>query len=445
MKRQQHLPPMPWELAGFAPQTPVLLALSGGADSRFLLDRLAKGSLRDGFPLLLAHVNHGIRGESADRDEDFCRTLAARYGLPIQVLHANVPALAKANGKGIEEEAREVRYRFFETLMREQNIPLLATAHQADDLMETMLFRIARGTGAGGLCSILPVRPFANGFVTRPLLKLTAREIRNACKREGLDYVEDETNAEQIYARNLIRGKVIPALEQLYQAPQKQAAKLAERLRQDEDYFAGAVNAVWQKSYQNQLPCAVVAELHPSIRARLFTRFLSENGVTADSAMLERAEGLVAGRNGRKIPLVGNVYLLKRQNYLVIEAKTEAIPAYHIPLCKGENHLPGGMVVTVGEGKPEKPTPRNPEMTAWKVQFPVLSAVIGAGYEWRTRREGDAVLLDGHHKKLRRLWRAAGVPELLRDRLPVLCNQNVIVWAPMVGFADRKKKNKPDT
>ena len=190
---------MPWELAGADPKTPVLLALSGGADSRLLLDRLAKGSKRWGFPLLLAHVHHGIRGESADRDADFCRALAEQYGLPIEVLFSNVPALAKAHGRGIEEEAREVRYAFFEELMRARNIPLLATAHQADDLLETMLFRIARGTGTAGLCAILPARRFANGFVTRPLLGLSAKEVRGACRAEGLKFTEDETNADPAY------------------------------------------------------------------------------------------------------------------------------------------------------------------------------------------------------------------------------------------------------
>ena len=167
---------MPWELADVSPQTPVLLALSGGADSRFLLHVLSKGAERDGFPILLAHVHHGIRGETADRDCEFCLSLAARYGLPIEVLRADVPTLAREHGRGLEEEARAVRYEFFGRLMRERGIHLLATAHQADDLLETMLFRMARGTGGGGLCAIPRVRKFGEGWLTRPLLELTAAE-----------------------------------------------------------------------------------------------------------------------------------------------------------------------------------------------------------------------------------------------------------------------------
>ena len=120
----------PAALAGVEPDIPVLLALSGGADSRALLDLLAEASRRDGFPLLLAHVNHGIRGEDAIRDREFCRSLAEQYGLQIAVLDADVPALAAERGQGIEETARAVRYEFFERLMRERSIPLLATLNE---------------------------------------------------------------------------------------------------------------------------------------------------------------------------------------------------------------------------------------------------------------------------------------------------------------------------
>ena len=149
---------MPWELAKTDPKTPVLLGLSGGADSRYLLHVLAQGAKRDGFPVYLAHVHHGIRGETADRDCAFCRELAKAYGFPIEVLYADVPAQAKEHGRGLEEEARRVRYDFFSRLMKQKGIPLLVTAHQADDLLETMLFRFARGTGGGGLCGMTAVR-----------------------------------------------------------------------------------------------------------------------------------------------------------------------------------------------------------------------------------------------------------------------------------------------
>jgi len=109
----------PWQQAGVDRESPVLLGLSGGADSRVLLHLLASASLRDGFPLLLAHVNHGIRGEEAIRDREFCKALAAEYGLELVILDADVPALAKENRRSLEEEARAVRYDFFARVMED--------------------------------------------------------------------------------------------------------------------------------------------------------------------------------------------------------------------------------------------------------------------------------------------------------------------------------------
>ena len=205
----------PQALAGLDKTTPVLLAFSGGADSRALLHFLATRANEDGFPLTLAHVNHGIRGEEALRDRGFCQAVAETYGLELCILDADIPSLAKEHGRGLEEEARVVRYEYFERLMRERRIPLLATAHHADDNLETVLFHLCRGTGLSGLCGIAPTRDLAYGILTRPLLQVSRREILAYCHNNNLEYVTDSTNSDTAYARNRIRGEVIPILSDL--------------------------------------------------------------------------------------------------------------------------------------------------------------------------------------------------------------------------------------
>ena len=101
--------PAPWRLAGVVPQTPILLAFSGGADSCALLHLLAELAKKVGFPLYAAHVNHGIRGSEADRDQVFCTRMSRQYGVRVCVCAADVPAVAKQSGKGLEETARESR------------------------------------------------------------------------------------------------------------------------------------------------------------------------------------------------------------------------------------------------------------------------------------------------------------------------------------------------
>ncbi len=438
MKPARGLIRMPWELAGTDPKTPVLLALSGGADSRFLLDVLAKRAERDGFSILLAHVHHGIRGETADRDCEFCASLADRYGLPIEILRADVPALAKASGRGLEEEARAVRYEFFARLMRERGIPLLATAHQADDLLETMLFRLARGTGAAGLAAIAPVRPFETGFLTRPLLQLTAAEIRAACAADGLDYVNDETNADPSYARNRIRREAVPALESLFPEPQKQAVRLSERLRADEDYFAGVVRAFFAENPSPSLSCEALGNLHPAVRSRVFSQWLSDAGYSADGALLARLDDLLAGANGRRASLSRRAYVARRRGMLAIETREPAVAPYRVPLSRGTVLLPCGITVTVGIA--DESTKIHNLSTEHALFFSPDPAMIMNGFYWRERRDGDAILRGGHRRPLRRLWREAEVSPALRARLPVLCAPDgSIAWAPYVGFSDEKR------
>ena len=126
----------PEELTGLPKDTPILMGYSGGADSTALLHMLSKMQEAYGTPVYAAHVHHGIRGEEADRDEQFCRNVASRLNIPLFVHHADVPRLSKEWGESVEATARRVRYSFFDSLMKEKGIPLLATAHNADDNLD---------------------------------------------------------------------------------------------------------------------------------------------------------------------------------------------------------------------------------------------------------------------------------------------------------------------
>ena len=129
----------PYILANLPKETPVLLAFSGGADSSALLSLLAEDSIKNGFSLSVAHFNHQIRGEEAERDARFCEGEAEKYNLPFYLGSADVPALAKDHKNSLENEAREQRYAFFEKVMRENGIQILVTAHHAEDNTETVL------------------------------------------------------------------------------------------------------------------------------------------------------------------------------------------------------------------------------------------------------------------------------------------------------------------
>ena len=130
-------------LSGLPKDTPILVAFSGGADSSALLSMTVEYARQSGAKIYAAHVNHCIRGDEADRDEEFCRKVAAGYGIEIFVLRADVPKLARERGESIETAARNVRYEFFSDIMKKHSIPILATAHNANDNLETVIFNIA--------------------------------------------------------------------------------------------------------------------------------------------------------------------------------------------------------------------------------------------------------------------------------------------------------------
>ena len=220
-------------LSGMSEDTPILVGLSGGADSSALLHMLSVYREKCGAKIYAAHVNHGIRGAEADRDEEFCREYAGSLGVEIFVLRADVPALAKERGESVETAARALRYSYFEQIMRENNIPILATAHNANDNLETVIFNIARGSGLSGVCGIPECRRTDHGIVIRPILSMEKREIIEYCRDNAISFVTDSTNIDTDYTRNLIRAEIIPVMQRINSGAVKNAIRMSESLRED--------------------------------------------------------------------------------------------------------------------------------------------------------------------------------------------------------------------
>lgn len=211
----------------------ILVGFSGGADSTALLDRLSR---LPGYSVAAVHVNHGIRGEEAIRDREFCRGFCRDRGIPFFCLDADVPAMRR-QGESLETAARRVRYGYFAAVMGEQDYPLLAVAHNADDNLETVLFRICRGTGLRGMCGIPPVRTFGSGYLVRPLLGVSREEILRYLGERELSYVTDSTNEETDAARNRLRLTVIPALRAATGDPVAGVTRMTRLLAADSRYL----------------------------------------------------------------------------------------------------------------------------------------------------------------------------------------------------------------
>ena len=189
----------------------VLLAVSGGVDSVVLAHLMHSAA----FPFAIAHCNFHLRPGECDRDESFVRDLAASYGVPFHVEHFDTAAYADAQGLGIEDAARRLRYDWFHTLCAAHGYPAILTAHHADDVAETFFLNLLRGTGLAGLHGILPVTERGGVALVRPLLPFSRADIEAYAAREGLAHVEDSTNASLLYRRNQVRHRLLPLLREI--------------------------------------------------------------------------------------------------------------------------------------------------------------------------------------------------------------------------------------
>lgn len=228
------------------PSRRLLLALSGGADSVALLLML----LDQGITPVAAHCNFHLRGSESDRDEAFVRQLCKEHGVRLMVKHFDTTGEATATGESIEMAARRLRYAWFEELLLTEHLDYICTAHHRDDQVETVLLNLVRGTGLAGLRGMKPIQ----GHVYRPLLNLMGREQIHAFLQERQQpWVEDSTNAETLYQRNLIRHELLPLMRRLNPQADNHIAEAAAHLQEAEQLIE-STQENWQKEHCICLP-----------------------------------------------------------------------------------------------------------------------------------------------------------------------------------------------
>ena len=432
--------------SGYAHDTPVLVAFSGGADSALLLHLLHRAGIR----LYAAHVHHGIRGAEADADLDFCRKVCKELSVPLFAIRINAPALAKKSGQSVETAAREARYRHFARLMKKHGIPLLATAHHADDNLETLLFRLCRGTGTRGLCGIAALAQLPGTTadeslcVFRPLLHLTKQEILNACDAHNVAYVTDATNASDDYARNRIRNRVVPELEMLFNHPQHAAARLSRAAREDCDALDAMADALYSTHARDgMLPLDVIAAQPAAISKRLITRLYADaTDRMAEAVHVDAVYAHACSGKPGSISLPGNLCAVIDRDALRIQPETaKTQQPYLLPLEQGLCEIEGtDVAIWCGMEKNQETVTKQATnvynlYTELQVRFDTIKGRIFL----RPLKEGDRILQGGMHKKICKLFGQHGVPLRLRSRLPLVCDEDGVLAVPGICLRDGAK------
>ena len=258
-------PPVRWQ------DVTMVAAVSGGADSIALVHSLLALSSDPSNRLVVAHVNHGLRGSESDRDERFVADLCARLGVPCEIRRIDATVFRKTGGRGIEAVARHARYECLKAIAAERGVRHVATGHTADDQAETILQRVLRGTGLRGLGGIPPVRSLSPGIaLVRPMLGFRREEILTFLAALGEPYREDSTNRDPRFRRNRIRRELLPLLIRDYNPNLPDALiRLGRLAGQTQSLVDRLVERLMDRAVrfidqaEVDLDCSVLSQEHP--------------------------------------------------------------------------------------------------------------------------------------------------------------------------------------
>ena len=422
------------------PGMEVLVGFSGGADSMALLLLLKEYGDKHEVGVRAVHVHHGIRGESADRDQAFCAKFCQERGIPLRIYRRDVPAYASAHHMSLEEAGREVRYKIFKRCLEDGFGERVALAHHQNDQAETMLFRLSRGTGLKGLGGMEPVRlPYI-----RPLLCVTRQEVIAWLKARHISWMEDESNQEVDYARNRIRKEILAPMEAAWPGTTARLAGTADRIRETESYLEYETGRAWERYAKETeggyaIELQAFTELHPAMQKLVLRKGMEllTGGKDLEAVHVEQLLNLVHGKRGGRTDLPGHAYGQLGYEALFLRkkaaAKTEVLPG--IPVKLGENAFAGQIFSAVVEeaGENEKiPTKR---YTKWFDYDKIKQGMV-----LRNRKPGDYLANGaGSHKKLKDYFIDQKVPREDRDRMILLADGNHIMWAVGMRISEEYK------
>ena len=438
----------------------LITAVSGGPDSVALLRVLAMIADQYDIAIVAAHLNHGLRGEESDREEDFVRMLG--QGMGIELISGKVDmAGLRERGKSLEELCREKRYAFLKQAAADYQATKIALGHHLQDQAETVLINFLRGSGSEGLRGMLPVR---EGMIIRPLLQITRKEILDFLKKEGLSFMTDSSNFQDFFLRNRIRHHLMPLLKEAFNPQvEENLARTAEIMRLDEDYMKGKVEEllkqgdVFQRDGERKILIPEFLKLHEALRRRIIKTLLaemSESGQGVGYRHVKAAADLAQGRQGGgSLDLPGNVVLRREYDLLIFSRRpggVETSPARALSVSAAPGKLHFRYPVEI----PGRVEVKEAGMTLdfRMVDKPSLSHLSGKGrivcmdYEKvrlplavRNAKPGDRIQPLGMAgtKKLKSFLIDEKVPRRCRQILPLLVDREAVLWIAGMRMSQR--------
>ncbi|MDM8527366.1 tRNA lysidine(34) synthetase TilS [Anaerolineales bacterium HSG24] len=431
----------------------IVVGVSGGADSLCLLHVLL--TIRTTIPLTLivAHLNHQLRGTESEKDELFVKDIAAQWQLPIVVERHNISQIATYNKQSIEEASRYTRYQFLGRVAQQVDASKIAVGHHADDQVETVLMHLIRGSGLSGLRGMLPLTSlddFANSHIIRPLLTISRQDITLYCQNEGLTPREDVSNQDTTFFRNRIRHALIPELKRYNPAIQKNIRHTSQIVTAEVDFLNDAFEQYWTRLITKSTASGVIfrrdewsllplAMKRRAIRRAIRTLIHSIKDIGFEH--VERAINVVEqGQTGACVTLPKGVTLFVTYHDLIITTLPLTVD-FETPYINKGQVIP----ITLNGVTPLGNT--GWQLTAKPITKEDITVTqIKRIYGWeayldtetikhtpllRSRLPGDRFSplgLHGRHQKIKTFMVNVKIPASQRDYVPLLVANKQILW-----------------
>ncbi len=426
------------------PKDTILGAISGGPDSMAMLNCLI--NLRDtlNFNLLIAHVNHGVRGQYAKRDQEFVRDIAKEYNIPFFTTNVDMVASGKELGISSEEAGRILRYGFFRRVLLDFGGGKISVAHNKNDQAETLIHRFLRGTGLDGLRAM----DFEQGDIIRPILNISREEIEAYIERENIPYVIDHTNLETTYTRNKIRLELIPYIKEnfnpnIIDTLYRLSSIASGEVEIIEEITKEKYNLLVKKTTNNSIifKGGLFNLETQAIRKRLIRKAIETllgNLQGVEEVHIEESLKLFEkAKTGKRIDIGRGLRARISYNDYIIElGQDEKNDLGLVNLKLGDNILEDwGIIISldlIPNDKIEVKNPYNKYIDFDKLEEPLFI---------RPRQKGDVFSplgMDGS-KKLKDYMIDKKIPQDKRDTTPILCDKSGIIWVIGYGLSDKYK------
>ena len=403
----------------------VIIGFSGGADSSALLHYFLSKSKE----VVCVHVNHMIRGEEATRDELFCSDVCKKYGVELVIKHIDIPKIAEEKKIGLEECARQERYKVLREEKEKRHFDAILTAHNANDNLESILFNLSRGTTISGLCGIKPV----NDDILRPLIFVSREEILEYLDENGIDHIEDSTNKDTDYTRNYIRHEIIPKLKEINPKIVDAAKRMSSSLRYDDEYLNLEAREFISSSIDDgKIKVGLLDNLDRALVNRIL-RILSHKNLDYVSCN-KCYEFIYNSKTSNVINLNEGISFKREKDYFCfVKTKDFDKVSFSHELNEGVNYIPEideTIILEYGDKEKRKEAYSVIRLDKDKIKGELIA---------RNKEDGDVIISGKMTKKIKRIFSDKNIPTQSRDKIPLICDDNGVIAIPNISQKDNTK------